>query len=244
LFFFLFLCSISRYASFYLLRLQWLSHACEQSFTKHKLIPKPFYNRYSSMPRVDTVFINAGDPGGQNPADLMMIAQRSREVLMTYHPHADLWICPQDYSVEDYLTWAKLAADASTAKWMSGIIYGPGMPISLDAFSNSTAPAVYPVRLYPDVTHSMSDQLPVPNWDPAFHWTQNREAVNPRPLQEGAIAASQMVYGTAGIGTYNEGHHDDVNKHVWLSVAWGCDGGASGPTDCPSDALVWQRLGE
>ena len=55
------------------------------------------------------------------------------------------------------------------------------MVVSLEGFANATAPNIYPVRLYPDITHSIDDQLPVPNWDPAFQWTENRETVNPRP---------------------------------------------------------------
>ena len=44
---------------------------------------------------MDTLFINAGDPGGQRPDALLRIAQDAREVLLEYHPHADVWICPQ-----------------------------------------------------------------------------------------------------------------------------------------------------
>ena len=213
-----------------------------------------WHQTYSSMPRIDTVFINAGDPGGQNPDDLMMIAQASFAILKTYHPNAELWLCPQDWTVPDYTHWAKLASTTEAQEWLSGIIYGPGMPIPLDVFQKSTAPAVYPVRLYPDITHSLGDQVPVPNWDPIFHITENRETVNPRPVQESTMAASNKPYGDAGMGTYNEGCHDDVNKHVWAAVMWGCDdtstaitmGNAtvrgSGTASCETDTLVRQWL--
>ena len=59
----------------------------------------------------------------------------------------------------------------------------------------------------------------------------NREPVNPRPTQEAAIAWRQKAHAFAGIGTYNEGCHDDVNKHVWLSIFWGCDVSATGVSD-------------
>ena len=59
----------------------------------------------------------------------------------------------------------------------------------------------------------------------------NREPVNPRPTQEAAIAWRQKAHADAGIGTYNEGCHDDVNKHVWLSIFWGCDVSATGGSD-------------
>jgi len=41
------------------------------------------------------------------------------------------------------------------------------------------------------------------------------------------IAEQEKVYATAGFAAYDEGCHDDVNKHVWLAVFWGCDEHAS-----------------
>jgi|EP01047_Picozoa_sp_COSAG01_P038460 hypothetical protein len=117
------------------------------------------------------------------------------------------------------------------------------MVTSLSTFSAGSAPVSYPVRLYPDVTHSISDQLPIPMWDPAFQWTENREVVNPRPISEAAIAASQKPWATAGVSTYNEGCHDDINKHVWLAVFWGCDEVAgSSAGNCDHVPLVRQWL--
>jgi hypothetical protein len=49
-------------------------------------------------------------------------------------------------------------------KWLAGIVYGPGMVVNLPTFANSTFPNIFPVRLYPDITHSLADQLPVPHW--------------------------------------------------------------------------------
>jgi hypothetical protein len=37
------------------------------------------------------------------------------------------------------------------------------------------------------------------------------------------IARMQKQYASAGVGSYDEGCHDDVNKHVWLATFWGCD---------------------
>jgi hypothetical protein len=206
---------------------------------------------FSSMGRVDTLFVNAGDPGGQNPDDLIMIAKTAFDILQGFHPNADIWICPQDWLAGDYARWAVLAALPSTQKWLAGVVYGPGQVVSLRTFAADTRPAVYPVRLYPDVTHSLSDQLPVPNWDPAFAFAQNREPVNPRPTQHTAIAATQLALVDAGVGMYNEGCHDDINKIVWATVAWGCDeaspaeageAGAAGAAECDSDTLVRSTL--
>lgn len=197
---------------------------------------------FEAMPRVDTLFINAGDPGGQSPDALVALAQVARQELVAVHPAADVWVCPQDWAITDYERWVALASSPSTAKWLAGIIYGPGMPVSLPSFADAYAPIVYPVRLYPDVTHSLGDQLPVPDWDPAFYTTENRETVNPRPVTEGIIAYSQKRFATAGFSAYDEGCHDDVNKHVWLQVFWGCDAGA-GAAGCEDNVTQLVRQG-
>ena len=111
--------------------------------------------------------------------------------------------------------------------------------VPLATFKNDTYPVTYPVRVYPDITHSLSCQLPVPNWDPIFAWTENREPVNPRVTQELSIAWSQKAAADAGMSAYNEGTHDDVNKHVWLAAFWGCDDDTA---DCDKDQLLDRTL--
>ena len=48
-------------------------------------------------------------------------------------------------------------------------------------------PPKYPIRSYPDITHSRHSQYPVPDWDLAFASTEGREVINPRPVQEAGI---------------------------------------------------------
>ena len=124
---------------------------------------KDYHTTLSAMPRVDTLFINAGDPGGQNPDDLVMVTQVVRKVLLQYHPHADTWICPQDWHAADFKRWNVLIAEPGTAEWLTGVIYGPGMLVDVPTFVKMT-PGHFPLRLYPDITHSVGDQLPVPDW--------------------------------------------------------------------------------
>jgi hypothetical protein len=50
---------------------------------------------FASMERVNTLFLNAGDPGAQTPDDLVMIAKAARKILLLHHPAADVWVCPQ-----------------------------------------------------------------------------------------------------------------------------------------------------
>lgn len=77
---------------------------------------------------------------------------------------------------------------------------------------------------YPDITHSLTTQYPVPHWDRAIAVTESRESINPRPIQFAWIAARHLAL-TNGVGfsSYSEGCHDDINKMLWSAVAWGDD---------------------
>jgi hypothetical protein len=80
-------------------------------------------------------------------------------------------------------------------------------------------PERYPIRLYPDITHTLECQFPVPDWDVAFSLTEGREPICPRPEAFANIARRYLPY-SAGFGTYSEGCNDDVNKFVWNALAW------------------------
>src|SRR6185437_5123936 len=80
-------------------------------------------------------------------------------------------------------------------------------------------PERYPIRHYPDITHSRQCQYPVPNWDAAYAFTEARECINPRPRDEAAIFRLLQPY-TIGFLTYSEGCNDDVNKFIWSGLGW------------------------
>ena len=83
-------------------------------------------------------------------------------------------------------------------------------------------PERYPVRDYPDITHSLRCQYPVPDWDLAYALTEGREVINPRPDDMAAIARRNLPH-TVGAITYCEGCNDDVNKAVWSALMWDPD---------------------
>src|SRR5207248_6389757 len=77
----------------------------------------------------------------------------------------------------------------------------------------------YPIRDYPDITHSLRCQYPVPDWDLAYALTEGREVINPRPREESTIFHA-FADRTIGFITYSEGCNDDVNKIVWSALGW------------------------
>src|SRR5256885_16604375 len=51
--------------------------------------------------------------------------------------------------------------------WPPGAVPGPQVRLNLADFRKAVPPR-YPVRDYPDITHSRHCQYPVPDWDVAF----------------------------------------------------------------------------
>jgi hypothetical protein len=105
--------------------------------------------------------------------------------------------------------------------WLSGIVFGPQVRMSLPAL-RAAVPKRYPIRHYPDITHSVAAQYPVPEWDVAYAATEAREGINPRPTDQAAIFRLLSPL-TNGFLTYSEGCNDDVNKFVWSALGWDPD---------------------
>ena len=103
-------------------------------------------------------------------------------------------------------------------EWLSGVVFGPQVRGSIQQF-RAAVPKKYPIRHYPDITHTLYCQLPVPEWDVAFAATEGREPVNPRPVDQARIFRL-LQPGTIGFVTYSEGCNDDVNKIVWSGLGW------------------------
>lgn len=172
---------------------------------------------FEKLPRLDAVFIPGGDPGHTPPKVLMPVLEKQAELLHKYHPKATLWVSPQGFTEEwlqDFLAILKTEKPG----WLTGIVYGPQNRNSLPDLREKLPPQ-YPIRLYPDITHTVKCQYPVPDWDVAFLLTENREPVNPRPLDEVNAFQVSREY-SIGFLTYSEGCNDDVNKAIWSALGW------------------------
>ena len=174
---------------------------------------------FAALPRIDAVFVPGGDPGNAPPAQLFDLLERLTEVLRAYHPAAETWVSPQGFGGADEAEFYRLLA--ARPAWLSGVVHGPWMQLTTEEFRRRV-PARYPVRYYPDVTHMMQCQYPVPDWDVAYAVTEGRECINPRPHHQAALARANLPY-TCGVLAYNEGCHDDVNKALWAALSWDPD---------------------
>jgi hypothetical protein len=172
---------------------------------------------FRRMPRLDAVFVPGGDPGFTRPKVLMPFLQKQTTNLHQFHPSAQMWVSPQGFDAEwlkEFLDFLKNEQPA----WLSGIVYGPMVRVSLHRL-RELVPPQYPIRHYPDITHSRQCEYPVPDWDVAYAVTEARECINPRPEGEAAIFRKSQP-DTIGFLTYSEGCNDDVNKMIWSALGW------------------------
>lgn len=168
------------------------------------------------LPRVDHVFVPGGDPGHTAPEHLMPMLAKQAASLQRFHPKAGWWVAPQGFSEEWMQRFFGLLK--SEPAWLTGLVYGPQFRYTLPRF-RELVPKRWPIRHYPDITHSLRCEYPVEDWDLAFASTLHREPINPRPHDQAAIFRHTNPY-TIGFLTYSEGCNDDVNKFVWSALGW------------------------
>ncbi len=173
---------------------------------------------FSVLPKLDAVFVPGGDPGDLKPDVLFSWLEKEAAVLKKYHPNAKIWVSPQVFKPS--AQWYDKFYEHVNRKyeWFGGVVYGPWIRTPLPQVKKLIRPEI-PIRLYPDITHSLSCQYPVPDWDIAYAMTLGRECINPRPEDEKYI---HKLYASLAQGSisYSEGTNDDVNKFVWTGQDW------------------------
>jgi hypothetical protein len=180
---------------------------------------------FKKLPRIDAVMVPGGDPGHTQPKYLMALLEKEAAVLRRYHPKAQLWVAPQGFNKE-WMDEFYGILEKENPTWLTGIVFGPQVRETLPKLRERIAKK-YPIRHYPDITHSFSSQYSVPDWDLAFPQTEAREVINPRPLGEAQIFKVTQPL-TIGFLTYSEGCNDDVNKIVWSGLGWNPDADVKG----------------
>lgn len=170
--------------------------------------------RYSV--RINGVFFPGGDPGNNPPELIFPLLEDMSRVLKKYHPNALLWPSLQNFT-EKQCQYAYKYIREKMPAWLGGLVTGPSSPPASE--SRSALPASYQLRQYPDLTHNVRCDSPVPWWDPAFNFTLGREAINPEPEYFAAIYHALDPY-INGFISYSDGVHDDVNKIIWTELSW------------------------
>lgn len=173
---------------------------------------------FAALPKLDHLFVPGGDPGDLEPDVLFDWLGKVAVALQQFHPNAKIWVSPQVFRPEQKWFNDFFRHVNSGYPWFGGVVFGPWVKIPLPELRKRVNENI-PIRRYPDITHSLSCQYPVPDWDVAFATTLGRECVNPRPEDEKHIHNLLAPY-AAGSISYSEGTNDDVNKFIWSDQDW------------------------
>ena len=173
---------------------------------------------FSILPKLNGVFVPAGDPGDLEPDVLFAWLEKEAALLKKYHPNAKIWVSPQVFKPTQKWFDSFFAHVNKEYSWFGGVVFGPWIKLPVQQIRNLVKASI-PIRHYPDITHNYSCQYPVPNWDLAYAMTLGRESINPRPHDEKAIHNAFDEFGVGSI-SYSEGTNDDVNKFVWSDQDW------------------------
>ncbi len=173
---------------------------------------------FRKLKRIDVVFVPGGDPGDLHPDILFTWLGKVADVLSKYHPKAKIWVSPQAFRPTKEWLDAFYRNVNLKHPWLGGVVFGPWVKTPLPEIRKIVDPAI-PLRRYPDITHSISCQYPVKDWDLAFAMTLGRECYNPRPVAEKVIHNVLDEFACGSI-SYSEGINDDVNKFIWGDQDW------------------------
>jgi hypothetical protein len=171
---------------------------------------------YGACPRLNAVFVPGGDPGANPPELLLPFLEGLGGRLMARHSDARVWLSLQWFN-DAQIDQVYQYIDGRKPGWLGGLVAGPSSPPIPE--TRRRLPANYKLRHYPDITHTVRCQYPVPWWDPAFSLTLGRECPNPRPAYYAYLHNWLAPY-TDGFLTYSDGVHDDVNKVIWSARGW------------------------
>lgn len=175
---------------------------------------------FKEIPRLDHLFVPGGDPGDNHPEVLMPALKKMAKSLHQRFPDAEVFVSNQKMSKERNDWFFNYFRDEKP-DWLAGYVYGPGTKHSIME-ARAWLPEQYKIRRYPDITHNVRAQFPVPHWDGRHAQTLGREGINPRPghNQNAHNAYDEFA---VGFGSYSDGIHDDLNKMVWSALAWDPD---------------------
>ena len=173
---------------------------------------------FAAVPKLDALFVPGGDPGDLEPDVLFSWLNKVAAVLHTYHPKAKIWVSPQVFKPSQQWFDAFYAHINRGYPWLGGVVFGPWVKTPVQEIRKLVKPSI-PIRHYPDITHSLSSQYPIPDWDLAYAMTLGRECINPRPNDQKTIHNAFDQFGAGSI-SYSEGTNDDVNKFIWSDQDW------------------------
>ena len=178
------------------------------------------HSTYFKMKKLDVLFIPGSDPGDLAPKDLFSRCKLIKNEFEKNSRKISIWVSAQ--APHNQPEWgAEFLEQLSFAEeFIDGVIYGPNHAMSLDALFKAVG-GRFPMRFYPDVTHSVRCEYPVHykvnDWHYTFASCFGRESVDPRPKEYASLYEETKKY-FCGSVSYSDGIHDDVNKVIFSAL--------------------------
>ncbi|MCX6226254.1 MAG: hypothetical protein NTV01_16140, partial [Bacteroidia bacterium] len=110
---------------------------------------------FGVLPKLDALFVPGGDPGELEPNELFNWLGKVAVVLHKYHPNAKIWVSPQAFKPSKEWYGKFYEHVNRQYEWFGGIVYGPWIRTPLPEVKKLIKPSTA-IRLYPDITHSLS----------------------------------------------------------------------------------------
>lgn len=173
---------------------------------------------FKALPRLNALFVPGGDPGKLEPDEFFPFLDQVAKLLHQYHPQAKIWVSPQSPKPTKVWFDSFFSYINREPEWLGGVVFGPWTKIPIQEIRTRMNPGI-PIRRYPDITHTIKCQYPIPNWDLAYAITLDRESINPRPNDLKTIHNLYAQYVQGSI-CYSDGINDDVNKMIWSDQDW------------------------
>ena len=148
----------------------------------------------------------------------MALLEKQTANLRTYHPKAQMWVSPQSFNaawLDEFFGILKHGAGLARAASSSARRSGSSLPEL-----RAAVPKQYPIRHYPDITHSRQCQYPVPGLGRRLRADRGPRGRSTRGRCDRRDLPAARSRTPIGFITYSEGCNDDVNKIVWSALGW------------------------
>lgn len=178
---------------------------------------------FARSSRIDSLFFPGGDGGSLNWTSIAATATALRRY--PQHKAAAVWVSAQELNstaLSEVFQLLRQNASVRELLGRGGAVYGPhnNLPLTRFVAALGSGSSVH-VRQYPDLSHGVDAQFALPRWDAPWPMAYGRQVVNPLPTFFGRVVRERAngSTSTVGVGAYSEGLSDDLNKHIWSSLA-------------------------
>ncbi len=129
---------------------------------------------FSSLKRLDVLFVPGGDPGGRAAHEFFRVVERQSKFMRSkFFPKCEVWVSSQyglstsvDLGLHDRwiplereMEWMELIGTSHVRSFVNGAVYGPWSSLPISEFRKHLHKDL-PLRNYPDLCHVQTCEMP------------------------------------------------------------------------------------